>query len=106
MRARLAVLVPALVLAACEEQRYAIDDPPSAIVIRWERAPAEPLPLTDSPPDSITIEWDPSRNSESDVKYVAERHCLAWDEHAEPVHDETRGTIHETEFVCKGPLLR
>jgi hypothetical protein len=106
MRWRLALLVPALLLAACDERRYAVDDPPNAIVIRWDRAPAEPLPLTNNPPDSITINWDPSRNVESDVKYIAERHCLVWDEHAEAVRDETRGTTHSTEFVCKGPLLR
>ena len=62
--------------------------------------------LANPPPDSITINWDPSRNVESDVKYIAERHCLVWDEHAEAVRDETRGTTHSTEFVCKGPLLR
>lgn len=67
MAPRLALLLPALVLAACEEGRYAVD---------------EPLPLANNPPDLITIEWDPSRNTESDVKYIAERHCLAWDEHA------------------------
>jgi hypothetical protein len=106
MRWRLALLVPALLLAACEERRYAVDEPPTAIVIRWDRAPAEPLPFTNSPPDSITINWDPSRNTESDVKYIAERHCLAWDEHAEAVRDETKGTAHATQFVCKGPLLR
>jgi hypothetical protein len=106
MRSRLALLLPALLLAACEERRYAVDEPPTAIDIRWERAPSEPLPFTNSPPDSITIEWDPSRNTEADVKYIAEQHCLVWDEHAEAVRDETRGTTHATRFVCKGPLLR
>ena len=106
MRRHLALLTPALLLAACEDRAYAVDTPPAAIVIRWDRAPAEPLPLTNNPPDSITISWDPSQNSESDVKYIAERHCLAWDEHAEPARDEVKGTIHETEFICKRPLLR
>jgi hypothetical protein len=107
MLPRLTLLLPALILAACDEGRYAVEEPPTAVDIRWNSDPAEPLPVprANNPPDLITIEWDPSRNTESDVKYIAERHCLAWDEHAQPVRDETRGALRATEFVCKGPLL-
>jgi hypothetical protein len=103
MKGYLALVVSALLLVGCSPPPYALDEPPESIVLRWNGSLAE---QSDGPPDSIAIRWVPSKNSASDVKYVAERHCLSWDMHAEQVREQSNGDTRTTEFICKGPLLR
>jgi hypothetical protein len=110
VRLPMALVIAILVLAAlflmtCEQRQYAVDVPPEAIELSWARSSEPPL-VTNTPPDLITIRWTPPTNSADDVKYVAERHCLAWDMHAEPVQEEQEGEVRVTKFVCKGPLVR
>lgn len=95
-----------LLLAGCAPPPYAVSDPPQAIVLRWNGQPPGPPLQANTAPDSITIRWDPSRTTAADVKYIAERHCLAWDEHAELVREEADGHARLSTFVCKGPLVR
>jgi hypothetical protein len=101
----LALIASSLLLAGCAAPPYAVSDPPEAIVLRWDRPPGPPL-LATGKPDSVTIRWDSTRNTVSDMTYIAERQCLAWDEHAEEVSEEVDGTQRRSTFVCKGPLLR
>jgi hypothetical protein len=39
------------------------------------------------------------------VRYIAERHCLSWDEHARQVNERVDGDTRLSEFICRGPLL-
>jgi hypothetical protein len=79
-----------------------VDEPPATIALNWNDPAAEQSGV---PPDSISIDWNPLENSASDVNYLAERHCLAWDRHALQVNERVDGNIRRSEFVCRGPLL-
>lgn len=104
---RAAVLAAAsILLAGCAPPAYVVSDPPDTIVQHWNPAPPGQQIAAAGPPDSITIRWDPARDTASDMAYIAERHCLAWDEHAEQVKIEADGHRRISTFVCKGPLLR
>jgi hypothetical protein len=93
-----------LLIAGCRPP-YAVDNPPERVVLQWDGASSGPPLPANRPPNSITVQWNPATSSLSDVRYVVEHHCLAWDMHAEEVREEQSGANRVATFVCKGPLV-
>jgi hypothetical protein len=89
-----------LLLVGCQERQA---PPPAMVVLRWNGAAPDPLSPQNDPPDRILVRWTPAAHV--GVDELADRHCLAWDRHAEPVREEASGEARVVEFVCR-PLLQ
>ena len=103
MRMQLTPLVPALLLTECSRRpNAAADELPATVVLRWDRSSPEPPLLVNQAPDVVTIGWVQSNGDIPDVKFHAEKHCQAWNRHAELVRKYANGDQHFAEFACKG----
>src|SRR6202030_4475380 len=80
MRRPVSIVIAALLLAGCAPARSALDDPPAAVMLRWDQTSVpDPLRPQNDPPDAIVIRWTPAASDTIDPEYAAEQHCLAWD---------------------------
>jgi hypothetical protein len=77
------------------------EPPAEQFVLDWNHAPAEPPLPVNYPPDAFVVRWT-GADPVIDPKVAADRHCQAWDGHAELVAVYASGNESAAEFVCKG----
>jgi hypothetical protein len=99
-RSLIAVAGAAIVVASCAAQQEA-DQPVERFVVDWSRAPPEPPLPVNYPPAAFIVRWTAADGALVDPKIAAERHCQAWDGHAELVAEHAAGDELAAEFVCK-----
>jgi hypothetical protein len=96
----IAVAGAAIFLVGCAAQQPA-DPPIERFVLDWSRAPPEPPLRVNYPPGAFVVRWTAADGPVVDPKIAAERHCQAWDGHAELVAERASGDEFTAEFVCK-----
>ncbi|MDB5408716.1 MAG: hypothetical protein JWL84_3628 [Rhodospirillales bacterium] len=98
MKPIIAFVATTMLLAACTQPP---EPPAEQFVLDWSRAPPEPPLPVNYPPDAFAVRWS-AADPVIDPKIAAERHCQAWDGHAELVAEYASGNEFAAEFVCKG----
>jgi hypothetical protein len=75
--------------------------------MKTKRVPSEPPLPANYPPGAFVVRWARTDRPIVDPKIAAERHCRAWDGHAELVAERASADEFTAEFVCKDvPQLR
>lgn len=98
MRPIIPFALAAILLAGCALQPP--NKPAEEFVQDWSRAPPEPPLPVNYPPGTFVVRWS-AAYPDIDPNDVAERHCQAWDGHAELVAEHATRDEFTAEFVCK-----
>jgi hypothetical protein len=92
-----AFVAATILLVGCTRQA---GPPGELFVLDWSRAPPEPPLPVNYPPDAFVVRWT-AADPVIDPEVAAERHCQAWDGHAELVAKYASRNEFAAEFVCK-----
>jgi hypothetical protein len=100
MRFPIAVVLAPLLVLGCTPPSPS-KPPAEQFVLDWAHLPPVPLVPVNDPPDAFIVRWSEAAPPPVDPKVAAERHCQAWDGHAELVAEHADGGEFTAEFVCK-----